>query len=63
MFKVFSRSTKISSHKTKINNKTIQIRENGLKIKLIQWLIFVSFHAPPSSPSPLSDTVLMIPVT
>ena len=61
MFKVFSRSTKISSHKTKINNKTIQISENGLKIKLIQWLIFVSFHAPPPpSPSPLSDIVLMI---
>lgn len=45
MFKVFLRSTKISSHKTKINNKTIQITENGLKIKLIQWLIIISFHA------------------
>lgn len=41
MFQVFSRSTKISSHKTKNNNKSVQITENGLKIKLIQWLVFM----------------------
>ena len=53
MFKVFSRSTKISSHKTKNNNKSIQITENGLKIKFIQWLIIISFHAPPPPTLPI----------